>query len=59
MQHADQRGQQHHVAEGTAPHCQRPLQTPDTGAARGIDPSVDENLRATNSPNCGNTGASV
>jgi hypothetical protein len=59
MQHADQRGQQHHVAEGTAAHCQRPLQTRGTGAAREIDASVNENLDATNSPNCGNSGASV
>jgi hypothetical protein len=33
MQHADQRGQQHHVAEGTTSNCQRSFQTPGTGVA--------------------------
>jgi hypothetical protein len=36
MQHSDQRGQQHHVAEGTASDCQRSFQTPGTGVARAV-----------------------
>ena len=36
VQYADQRGQQHHVAEGAAPHYQGPPHTPGTGAGRAV-----------------------
>ena len=42
MQYADQRGQQHHVAEGAAPHCQRSRQRRGTGAARAADVTLKE-----------------
>jgi hypothetical protein len=44
MQNPDQRGQQHHVAERAATHCQRPRHA-------AIEPSVNERLGGTNSPN--------